>query len=1200
MWVFLSPMKFESGLATCLASLAVTLVLAGPAAAQDFRGGIRGTITDSTGAVLPGVSVTVTNPGTGIAQTVVTDSKGLFEVLYLNSGPYTVTVELQGFAKVVRRDNLVRVGDILRVDVALSAGGVNETVQVTADSPLLNTTTGISGTTVSAKQIAELPLGDGTAYMLTRLAPGIMDSSDLHFARPADNGNLGGIMTNGAQGGNEFTIDGAPNMSNAKGVGFSPPSDAIAEFKVQTNAFDAQTGHTAGAVVNLALKSGSNSLRLASSYFNRSSNRASTPLLTIRAGGTKPTREYNRFTGTLSGPIIHNKTFFMVSMEHLRDVQPEPASYTVPTEKMRAGDFSEFANQVFDPATATGSTGTRTAFANNVIPSARINPVAAAYAALYPLPNAPGTVSNYFTNQLRPYDYNAGMGRVDHNFTSANRLFVTTYWNKRREDRYNWAQDATNASDGAINGFLVTKGFDYRSNTGVTGGYTSALSSRLLLDVRTSWSRFGEWRDPAQTFDPATLGFASSALQAMAGYQYLPLLTFGSFSTTNSSSTIASLGAQRADWGDGFNRPMDTFAASPTLTRIFGTHTARFGYDWRLQRWNITNDGYPGGRYQFNGAYTRASNSAALNDRAQSWAQFLLGLPTAATGAVATPGTASSQFEIASPGQFSQMYNGFFAQDDWRLSSRLTLNGGVRLEINNGMAEAQNRNLGGFDLVSSNPIEAAARAAYAVSPIPEIPVSAFAVKGGLLFADGPVNETKTKILPRGAFSYLLTSHTNLRGGFGLFSYDYFFENINQAGFSQATPVLTTNDNGLTFTGATLSNPLPGGTLIQPVGSALGLASQLGQNLGTLYQPDRQTPYYRRWELSVQHDWSGGWITSLTYLGSQGVNLPVARQINNIPYNYLSTSTSRDAANETFLSTNVANPFAGLLPGSTLNGAQVARSQLLRPYPEFGTFAIEEYDGSDRYNAATVQVEKRFRSGNSLTAQYTRSSLHDKLNLLNPQNGELEDRVSPNDRPNRFSIGSSLKLPFGHNEHWGSGWGPVLNGVIGGWQVSGTYQYQDGSPLSWNSAYYDSTCGSPASLVSHIGEKVSGGVAGLDVPAWDVSCFYFHDAPVQTNGVDDPAKQRADQRIQLGNNVRYFPSTLPSVRTDNLHLLDLGFFKNFELPHNTRLQFRIEAINALNYTVLWNPDTNPRNATFGFINQDRNNPRDVQLGLRFTF
>src|SRR5262245_10236589 len=505
----------------------LVLAMAAPAAAQDFRGSIAGSTVDSSGAVVPGVTILVTNKDTGVSQEAVTNGDGRYQVGYLNPGVYSVTAELSGFKKIVRADNTVRVGDVTRVDITMEPGGVEETVTVTAETPIINSTTGISGTTVSAKQIEALPLGDGTAYMLTRLAPGIMDSSDLHFARPADNGNLGGIMTNGVQGGNEFSIDGAPNLSNARGVGFSPPSDAIAEFKVQTNAFDAQSGHTAGAVVNLALKSGTNAIHGSGAYFNRDGHRTATPLLTERAGGSKPTREYNRFAGTIGGKIVKDRTFFMDAYEHLRDVQPEPASYTVPTDKMRRGDLSELPTAIFDPATASGTTGARTAFAHNQIPANRINAVAAAYAALYPAPNRSGTESNYFTNQLRPYDYNAWMGRIDHNFTSATRVFATAYFNKRQEDRYNWAQDATNATDnGVINGFAVTQGFDYRTNTGLNAGYTSTLSPNLLLDARASFTRFGEYRDPAQTFDPASLGFSSAAVSLMNGYTYLPLMTF--------------------------------------------------------------------------------------------------------------------------------------------------------------------------------------------------------------------------------------------------------------------------------------------------------------------------------------------------------------------------------------------------------------------------------------------------------------------------------------------------------------------------------------------------------------------------------------------------------------------------------------------------------------------------------------------------
>ena len=220
----------------------------------------------------------------------------------------------------------------------------------------------------------------------------------------------------------------------------------------------------------------------------------------------------------------------------------------------------------------------------------------------------------------------------------------------------------------------------------------------------------------------------------------------------------------------------------------------------------------------------------------------------------------------------------------------------------------------------------------------------------------------------------------------------------------------------------------------------------------------------------------------------------------------------------------------------------------------------------------------------------------------PADNTLEDRVSPDDRPNRLSLGGILQLPFGHGAKWGNDWNGLVDAFLGGWQVSGTYQYQDGFPLVWiNNIYWDSGCGDPQNLKSSIGDEVEGGISGLDVPAWDTSCFYLHDARVQTNGVDDPAKQRADQRIQLtNNNVRYFPSTLPDVRTDNLHLLDIGLSKSFLLPRSMRLQLRFEAINAINYTVLWNPNLDPRNANFGKVNQDRNNPFDLQIRLKFTF
>lgn len=1206
-------MRFRVSTGAAALLVLAGLVLSPSASAQDFRGSVLGVVTDSQGGAMPGVSVTVTNLNTNVSSTVTTDEKGRYRVQFLISGSYAVQMQLQGFKSVVRKPLEVRVGDVLTVDAVMETGTVEEVIEVVAQQPLLDTSSGVTGQVIDSNQIQQLPLGDGTAYMLTRLAPGLSDSSDLHFSRPMDNGNLAGIVANGALGGNDFTLDGAPNRvspnqttpgNNFGVVGFSPPSDAISEFKVQMNAFDAQAGQTAGASVNLALKSGSNAFHGNFSYFNRSDSRSETPLLTERAGGEKPTRDYNRHTATFTGPILRDKTFFMVSYEHLRDVQPEPSTFTVPTMRMRSGDLSEFTSLIYDPLTATGTNNQRTPFPGNRVPSNRIDAVAAAYAALYPEPNQAGLEDNYFTNMLRPYDYNAVLGRIDHNFDGSNKVFVSGYWNKRQEDRYNWAAGAANANaEGVINGFEVTRGFDYRSNTGVTMGFTSTRSSTMVFDVRASYAQFGEYRDPSGSIDPASLGFAQSALGVMGDYDYLPFVTFGGFSTTNANSRIASLGSQRSDWNAGFDRPFTNLSLAPTVTWLRGSHSLRAGYDLRSRRWDITNDGYGAGRYHFAGTYTRANNAAAQNDLAQSWAQFLLGIPTTGTNTVANAGSTASQFEIAAPADYRQISHGLFLQDDWRVSRKLTLNLGVRLEIEQALTEAEDRNLGGFDAAVNSPIEAAAQARYAANPIPQIPASAFQVNGGVLFADGPVYNTLVKALPRASFSYLLNDKTVFRGGVGLFSYPFYFDAGNQAGFSQPTGIISTDNNGATFLGPTLSNPLPGGQLIQPVGSALGLASQLGLTLGAIVPSERKTPFYTRWQAGIQRDLGAGFVVELFYVGSRGRHLPVVRELNGIPIQWLSTSRIRDTANEAFLSQQVPNPFQGLLPGSTMNGATVQRGQLLRLFPHFlgganngavsgtGTISVgtEEYVGSDSYDAGTIRLEKRFSNGNSLIATYTRSRARDQLNYLNPSDPVLEDRISPNDRPNRVTAGATLRLPFGKGQKWGSDWSGVAEAFLGGWSLSGTYQYQTGFPYTWNTnVYYDPTR-DPKDLKSNIGESVSCGIAGLDCPAWDTSGFYIPGGTGPT-----------DARIQLGQNVRFFPSTLPGVRTHDLHLLDLGLYKTFSLPRDFDLQIRIEAINALNYTVLWNANLDPRSTSFGLTNQDRNNPRDIQLGARLSF
>src|SRR5262245_9726744 len=309
------------------------------APAQDFRGAITGRISDSSSARLPGVSVTATNVETNVSQTTITNGEGDYSILFLNPGTYTVTAELSGFKKIARNNLQVRVGEKLGVDLTLEVGAMAETVQVSAEAPVLTTTSGSTGQTITEKTIAMMPLSDGNPFALARLAPGIAYNGDLKFSRPFDNGGTSGIVTGGAPGGNEFSLDGSPNMANGRRVAFVPPAGAVQEFKVETASFDAASGHTAGATVNVTLKSGTNSLRGSGYTYYRSDKLAETDFFVKKNNAEKPELSYNRPGFTVGGPIVHDKTFFFGAVEWLYDRFPEPLSQTVPTEAMRNGDF---------------------------------------------------------------------------------------------------------------------------------------------------------------------------------------------------------------------------------------------------------------------------------------------------------------------------------------------------------------------------------------------------------------------------------------------------------------------------------------------------------------------------------------------------------------------------------------------------------------------------------------------------------------------------------------------------------------------------------------------------------------------------------------------------------------------------------------------------------------------------------------------
>ncbi len=1174
---------FTSRVGRCLLACSLSCLTAGGAMAQEFRGAVTGLVNDSSGGRLPGVTITATNVATNIASTTVTNGDGNYTIPYLNPGQYTVRAELSGFKKVLREGVEIRIGDRLALDFNMELGAIEETVTVIAQSPLLEMGSASAGQVIDEKRISMLPLSDGNPFVLSRLVPGVAFTGDLKFSRPFDNAGTSGINADGASGGNEFTLDGSPNMTSGRRVAFVPPAGAVQQFKVGTASFDAADGHTAGAVVNVTLKSGTNSLKGESYYYMRRDSLSATDFFVNKTGGTKPELKYNRPGGYLGGPVRSNRTFFFGALEWLYDTFPEPLPQTVPTQAMRNGDFSALLAQgtiMYDPATAqqVGARVVRQPFPGNIIPANRINPIAAAVLKYFPLPNQTADNqgrNNFFYVNPRNDTFYSVSTRVDHRLTDKQQLFVRYTRNDRRESR--------NAIYGEVNGIVPNGNFLFRTNDGVTADHVYTMTSNTLLDVRAGWQRFKEpnVRQHEGLFDPASLGFSSAVTGLFGGASYFPHFDFDQFSDVGENLAAVT------------NHTIYSF--QPTLTRIVGNHSLRAGYDWRQYREFGSNAAAQAGEYVLRNAnaFTRQQDNST-GVFGQDLATFLLGFPTAGT-----IDRNAARLNITP-------YHGLFVQDDWKVSDRLTVNLGLRYEYEGATSDSENRNVRGFDPTAAISIEAAVKAAYAASPIPQIAPSAFNVRGGLQFTSdanrGFWNADTNNVQPRVGFAYRLNEATVVRGGLAVYTVPFIISGNFQPGFSQTTTIVASNDLGLTFN-ATLANPFPSGVLA-PAGASRGADTFLGQDLnnasGARFAPlDFQNAQNTRYLISVQRELPNQWLIEGGYTGSRGWNLTTGGggaageiELNALPAQYLSTSRVRDQATIDFLAALVPNPFRGLLPGTSNNAATIARSQVLRPFPQFGNVRTFDDNGTSRYNSAQFKVEKRFTKGYTLLAAYTWSKFTEQVFQLNPYDTTYEDRVAASDVPHRVTISGIWELPFGHGRQFAAGANRFTDAIIGGWSLQAIGQLQSGQPIDLNArnVYFN---GDPSSVKTDYSGDTNN-------PVFDVSGFYFHDAAVQTNGVDDPVKQRADTRIRLANNVRYFPSKTDGLRSPKLNLWDISLIKQVRMNDRVRAQFHVEFLNAFNRAVYANPNTDPTNADFGKVTSQTNLPRDIQLALKLVF
>ncbi|MBK8148099.1 MAG: carboxypeptidase regulatory-like domain-containing protein [Acidobacteria bacterium] len=1189
---------------------ALVLALSMNAFAQEFRATITGSVKDPNGANVVGATVVVKNIATNIANTVTTNEDGSYTVPFLVPGKYSINVSGNGFKTSVRESVELNVDDRLTIDFQLEIGTQAE-VNIVAGADLVERGSVTTGTVISNRQVEELPLPEGAVLTLVTQAPGVVYTGNPQFTGPTANGNLASFRTNGA-GGNQINLDGSPNLAFAGQVAFTPPSDAVQEFKVQTNSFDAQNGFTAGSTVNVALKSGTNKFHGSVYYYDRDKSRTANNFFNNRLGLEQAPRKYFRYGGSVNGPIFKDRTFFLFTYEKQKDNISEPTTFRVPTALQRTGDFSELlpSTVIYDPATAflgnttcgtTGTLGTvcRTPFAGNIIAPGRINSVSQRYLNLFPLPNQPivNGIGVYASNMnlLRPYE--SYLGKVDHNFNESHKIFGKYYYSKSSEDRYNWLGQPDSP----------TRGFEYRVNKGANVNYTATLSSSLILDVRGSYNLFSQERRPANPIAPADLGFSSAALSAFRGSTVIPRFDFASFTTASIANAI---GSNRSDYNEGLYRPFNLMSIQPTVTQIFGDHTFRYGYDLRILKEKNETNGFRSGRFQFDGTYTaQASNSSTALRAAygRDLAAFLLGIPTASTNSFADNPTV---YDVKST------YHGVFFQDDWRVNQKLTINWGLRYEYETGVTEAEGRIVTGFDKISANPLRASALANYNASVPTGVPVDAFqSLAGGLLFAtsasDANQSVDKNNWQPRVGVSYSLDDKTVIRAGFGIFVAPFQITAVNQAGFSTPTLFVPSTNNGLTFI-ADLNNPFPSGVAESP-GSSLGLATFIGRDL-TVLANERKNAQFWRFIAGFQREMKFGIGLDVNFIHSRGYDLAVNRSINNIPTAYLNAGTEFSSTVSTFLGASVPNPFRGLVPSNaTFNAATIARRNLLTPYPEFGNVVLGEYNGTSNYTAIQIQAVKRFTKGLSLNASYSFSREHESTAYLNPQDENLTDQVSPTERPHRITFSGIYELPIGRGRWIGKDWNRWVDALIGGWQFQSNYEWQSGEPLVFGNVYYDPQAVNPYLLKSRLGKKNEAGLRyGIDIPAFDVTGFY--PAGFILNGASAPASiGLGTTNIGSNNTLRYFPLTTGKLRNQRFLNFNLGMSKNFRIREGMKIQLRVEAINVLNTPYFSAPNLSPSNTPnlttagasnlgrFGFTNgPTRQPPRDIQIGARFTF
>lgn len=1168
----------------------MALITNAPLAGQAFYGSVVGTITDQSGGAVTGATVTLANVGTGERRQAQSGTAGDYVFLNLVPATYRVEVEQTGFKKATRENIQVTVSGAVRADMAMQLGDVTQVVEVEAAAPLLQTENSNLSQVTNSRAIQDLPTNGRNIMNLIALTPGVVaqgttDGNALTGKNIFAAGNYqigGGLANQGA-----VYYDGVPNNSALGNlVNMVPSPEAVSEFRVQTNSNNSEYGRYGGGVVSMSSKSGTNEFHgSVYEYFRNTVLNANGFFANANNTGKLPFRQ-NQYGATLGGPIQKNKLFFFGSWEGYRSREGANFLGTVPLPEMYAGDFSNYRNAsnqvipIYDPLTQCGTGGNapctagqvnqRVPFPDNKIPISRINPVSAKLFG-FPLmapPNLPGQqftrINNFSTAAVRGGNNDQYNVRGDYTLRENMRLF----------GRYSRWNSQSLPFSPYRNGIYANDPYapEHFKTTQVVAGWTWVMAPTVVFDVRGSYNRFPYGR--LQSFQgislSKTFGFPTymderiPVIHGADDFISIPSVTLAGY------NPVSGLHIESTE---------NTYVLAPNLSWVKGRHTIKFGADLRVMQ-NTYYQTFDGGQFQFTQAITSRN---ALNQGAtgNSLASALLGF-----------GNGGSVSAFARPYQ-SLRYQGYYIQDTWQVTNKLTVNAGIRWEIPGVWRERYNR-IASFNRSEINPVTK------------RITVNGQPVLGALNFVQttqhpdkGVRTEKFGLFAPRLGLAYRLNDKTVIRTGGGIY-----FLPVNLR-FSDApwamplssfaTPWLATLDNGVT-PNHSISNPYPDGFTSAPGDLPRDQAQALliGGNLGNI--PIRTIPaaYQSQWNFAIQRQLWGGLALEAAYAGNSGVHLPMAGQIqlNAIDTRFLSLGTA--------LNDQVPNPFLGLVKNGTLSQPTVTRGQLLRPYPQYtGVAPGGGWDGQSTYHALQMKVEKRLPSNGTFVAAYTFSKLLGNVRSLTewldsglgaapgPQDwGNLRAEKSLNgfDSRQRLTVAYSVDIPVGKGQKFLSGGNAVVQKLSSGWSLSGTSTFQQGYPLALTASPNNAGAfglGLRPNVVAGCDPKVSGSAQSRLLNWFNASCF----------------------SVPAGYTLGNLSATHPSLRGHGIANYNVALQKRTAITERINLDFRGEIYNLFNRVQFALPDTGittNANPTTGQITRQINDPRQIQLALRLAF